>query len=286
MLSHHSGGDPAALIASLLSMPSHSAVLERVTQLININIVRNISSSIRIMSNTPQTYLLLTRRHCILSSDTRSQWVFHLSKSAYHNARSHVHKAGVGIFPHIVTPQSKQTTSATAIDSIRTFLTEHSQPAANRTIIDQHKQHVPARTLNATTAELWRKYIANTTDKQLHVSRCQFYKIVARLKIFKHATTRHGYVWDMCRWTVHSTITRTITLTTSSTLSTRYGHSTICHHDTGQHRRNSTDRIVIVLHVEYILTPSINIYCHTYIIDYSSTSNMHYSNTKSSISNH
>ena len=198
-LNRLSGGESAELIYSILSQPSHSDILQQLLTRFDNRVIQLIDKIGQAYRACPDH--LKTAFSSLVATDysrnTLAVMGCPLSEKAYRNARRRANIHGVGQLPTLTQPLCKRPPNNSIIDSIRSFLTTNSQPAANRTVYDENNNYAAARTLTATRAELHRKYIiTQPTDR--HVSRTVFYRITKQLRIFKPMKQRGTDMCEIC----------------------------------------------------------------------------------------
>jgi hypothetical protein len=192
-----SGQDSPALLAHLLTTPSNARALQHTIEQIQLPVIVNIRDAVaRAPDHLKPTFLSLIAP-CFSNAQLTAMHI-HASKRSIAHARSHAHQHGPGTMPpKPIQPASKQPITHSVQSLIRSFLMQHSRPAAGQTgkiKCGKNQPAVPIYHLDASIKELHRMWMSDGQHAMVYST---FRQQIKRLRQFKHAR-KHTDMCDLC----------------------------------------------------------------------------------------
>ena len=185
----------ANLLCAYLSQPCHQRVLSQLREQLASPILDSIRAAYCRASNADKKQLssLVTPHY---SRGTLQALGFPLSAASYSTGRRHAeHHHPGALAPPPVQPTSKRPATAQALAVLSSFLDQHSQPAACRTV-KVGGVHVPARILQLTYSELHRAWLQQHSG--VLRSQSAFNAAIKALRLYKPVSKRSTDMCDHC----------------------------------------------------------------------------------------
>jgi hypothetical protein len=189
-----SGQDSPALLVHLLTAAHNAAVLKHAVDSIQLPVIVNIRSAVAAAPDHLKPMLLSIVAPCFTNAQLTAMH-FTASPRSLAHARSHAHEHGPGsMLRKPIQPASKQPTATHVQSALRSFLMQHSKPAANQTgkvKCGKQQPAVPIYHLDASIKELHRMWMKEGKHTMVYST---FRQQVKRLRQFEQARKQT----DMC----------------------------------------------------------------------------------------